>query len=1106
MKKRVNKTIPRLKKALIIGGIAAIGYLALKGIGKNRQKDRDKNKIELVTFDSLDADQWENPKDIAMTWSTGFGDIRRGYQSGYGCLFATRGTNRWHCGIDKNCGKAETDGTVVFVRKHRTSDENTYVVLQKSNQKLAVYLHLERSSITLKNGDKINKGDFIGKPAKVGKTPAHIHYVVLNTEKVPADIEQTGKYMPWQDRFIDPAETLADIVANRPGLEREILYSPEFLFVAKYLKAKGARRVMQNVIANRTFNIDNILVREAASAWQIAQTPVVLRPGFINPGTGSIVFEAQMQRLEPVLGNIAVSKEGVFEIGYFDPDVKRVTGAAGIQNMTPNGPIQAGQLVPGFDGRFGLTDQEKEYAYQYVIWKYRKEFYPQIRKYITRELTDGQAVVVCELAFRFGEAWALNSDGTRTKLLEAINADDDNEVIRQLSRWRFAENPKTKKKETAGGLIMRNGFLSALWMGDVTPGELLDMQSGALYNYYGTIKPVRYPFYEQTVEAINAMDRNIGINNPSRPLTYKFDRREWEKVKEYKYSNTRAAFDNGQGARNAKGGNIDLNRNMIPGWVVAELEKTKDGWPEKDDVERNNWLQEIADEWGQSMWDFTSVRQTDSEAAGDKGYEYSQDEVAPVSEKDRKKAISHANKAIAELDKYIEKGDPKNWWGKIFGTTSDDPGKRARKAIALDPDNNFAKMVLVWEAVSAGQDSLAVRLASEVTDDTDFYVSVDSIANRVLARTLWYAGQSYEKLGYPYKAYVDFSEAQARMPSLGLDNDIVRLHGLAMQIPGVLAEAIALRSQNNTDGSIRKAREFIYGENVEKHAPQHLESAYILMAELRAGEKDYRRAYGNYKIAFELSNPRNPEYILAAAEYAILAKEYDLSVEFSGFARHGNYVSEIQAKGWAFAGKARENQGQKQKAFVNFRKANELHQIYGADVERLRGAVNPPVQKHEYLKRVEGLSKVTGKHEEIIEYLANGSKIRKRNVQDDNQRGELWFYYAEAMRVRAERERNRDRRIRYFQQSYNAYVQSWQESKNSSKAQEAKRKGEELIRDGKAKRKSGRSDFVSYNEPSVHLLQKKSTWNISAAQLQLSVNNIKQLKNRAMGRQHQRMG
>lgn len=122
-----------------------------------------------------------------------------------------------HGGMEQPIYAAET-GEVVSVRSnYNTTDASggsygNYVKLKHENGFSTLYAHMKYGSVTLKVGDRVNKGDQIGLMGKTGHANGnHLHYEVLINEEKVNPIEYT---------YVYPGQT----VSNNPSAIIGLLY------------------------------------------------------------------------------------------------------------------------------------------------------------------------------------------------------------------------------------------------------------------------------------------------------------------------------------------------------------------------------------------------------------------------------------------------------------------------------------------------------------------------------------------------------------------------------------------------------------------------------------------------------------------------------------------------------------------------------------------------------------------------------------------------------------------------------------------------------------------------------------------------------------------
>ncbi|MDR1360932.1 MAG: hypothetical protein LBJ18_01315 [Rickettsiales bacterium] len=541
-------------------------------------KDFTKEKIELLT-DSIKDLFSGDKKD-----SAGNVPVANGTQGQQATTRSER--NDLHTGIDKTVEPdrpefARCSATLIRALAIHDDQWNTSAEYKTSDGFILRIQYFKPGTVFPKN---IKPGDLIG--YTMSEEEWRVHHTSGNQQHLHYEIRK-GK---WADNDIYDAVPMAGVYGvseQARDLAGKLLNYRKQLMDARVKKSDSRWKDLIAAAGNMKkqkydkveefcakYNLDQSWksagpkIQFVDAAW-ISRAPspkdLNIKQAEIDPTADKETYLAQMRSLEPALAVIAVSKEGVWELGFKDPDDGHITGSTGLQNKNELGKIEFGEKVPGYDGKFGLSESEKKRAYDDVVWYYRNNVYDLMRSKIKRKLTATQAIVLADMFYQHGD-WTANKNGSATGLLNLINnpKSTDAQIVAEMSKWRYVSG------SAAGGSILRRGFLSALWMGDINLRDLILIESGALYNSSSILDS--YIFWKGSKSKVI----KTGKGNP---LTYEFDAAAWEQVLNYTYPDKAGAFKNGQGKNKAKGGNLAPVKNMLPESVIKELEKTLNGLP-----------------------------------------------------------------------------------------------------------------------------------------------------------------------------------------------------------------------------------------------------------------------------------------------------------------------------------------------------------------------------------------------------------------------------------------------------------------------------------------------------------------------------------------------
>ena len=182
--------------------------------------------------------------------------------------YKTRNTSRSHKGIDLIGQNKSIDnvtaidkGEVITSKKSNTA--GNYVEVKQENGFITRYLHMKDKSLKVKKGDKVSKGEVLGRMGNTGNsTGAHLHFAVTDAkrnDKDPLpyllgtkDFNQTNSNY-YQDFILKIQKVLGtkvDGIAGPNTLNKTITISakvnnrhPSVLVIQEYLTNLGYKEV-----------------------------------------------------------------------------------------------------------------------------------------------------------------------------------------------------------------------------------------------------------------------------------------------------------------------------------------------------------------------------------------------------------------------------------------------------------------------------------------------------------------------------------------------------------------------------------------------------------------------------------------------------------------------------------------------------------------------------------------------------------------------------------------------------------------------------------------------------------------------------------------------
>ncbi|MDL2296312.1 peptidoglycan DD-metalloendopeptidase family protein, partial [Lachnospiraceae bacterium OttesenSCG-928-E19] len=233
----------------------------------DNKQETEENKL-IDQYMALDR-VYENPNDEARDYGK-FADVRRGYSQGFGFYGATRGENRKHRGQDLAYAaganvRAEAGGKLVEFTKNGPNAKTKWICIEHDDGTYGTYLYM--ATCNFKPGQKIKRGDIIGKCEDLKNlgysedVPNHCHFGLMYRPRM----NDKEKYATWEHYgAINPSKY---ITANRPGLDKEFFYSPEYNYIIDYLWSKGRVVEIREINNKKTLDLGYASVQSATDAY-----------------------------------------------------------------------------------------------------------------------------------------------------------------------------------------------------------------------------------------------------------------------------------------------------------------------------------------------------------------------------------------------------------------------------------------------------------------------------------------------------------------------------------------------------------------------------------------------------------------------------------------------------------------------------------------------------------------------------------------------------------------------------------------------------------------------------------------------------------------------
>ncbi len=905
--------------------------------------------IEIV----IENYDFENRKNEARIWD-GFSDVKRIYGSGWPYILAPRGTARYHSAIDILGAEAQTEGEVVKVRESskdkgikndKEKDKQNYVIIKKPNGKYACYLHL--IDIKVKKGDEIKAKELLGRvhPRDI-EGDAHTHYFVSNTM-----LKDGEKFQNWMDKNINIDETVSDIVSARPGLERELLFSPKYVFVAKYLRARNQRESIRTIITSNSFsdkdpNITKAVIEYEKSIGEFKPSAnTEIKAGFITGGCSFDVFCKQMQPYEPALFGMKCFFEQFSEQTFWDNG--KYTGAVGIQSYYPEKgmdkdaavDLKGGVAFPGIKVDGVISESDKQVAYNaYINYLYANSYYRLWRDMNGNRLRDKVVMALLDLYYQNGDG----AVGSGLKdLISDPNATED-EIFAKMSEYR------TSGGNVDAGTVRRGSVRVAFCKGWINIADFLNMETGA----HNSADLASSGFYKNSLSQAK--------NNKSLQLEPFFDEDYFKKIKNYESSlELKKQNYNGKDKKGNKKTIILVPvRSVVPAGALAEIEKTKSGMPllEKDRLEL---IQDILDD--EAVKIAPKIIKEDGHMTIKDAGASNVDAVAARKAFDSyKKAASTDNPFVPNfIEKLIEdKG--------LLASAE----KHAKAALVADKDNEDALLVTSDIALERKEYKAVISMVKEILEK--------SSNPEIRSAALYNAAAAYEAQGIWFKALTNYGWAKTRGNDQVTSEKLEEMRLLSEETPHWLSRA---NLEKDEELKLDIISDVVYSDTAGNYSPKHISQGFKTIAEIYEERSEFEIAAENYKQAFNITKER--DLVVRAIENYLRAENYKSASiyarELVVYNQYPDSEPKKQANAWWLIGQAREGLKEYGAAKANYEKANKINPIYREDVNRVTSLTGPEISIQEFKKlRKEKNWKAIIAREKYIE--TSGQVNRNRGI------------------------------------------------------------------------------------------------------------------------------
>ena len=186
---------------------------------------------------------------------------------------------------------AHSDGEIAGIRSnYKTTDKTgnsygNYVKIKHSNGYYTLYAHLKYGSVTVKNGDKVSKGQVVGYMGATGHcTGAHLHFEVRDitdskidpTSYIDADlpeVEEKGELTEETVYVVKKGDTLSGIASKYGTTYQKLaeynnIENPNLIYAGQKIVIPGA-----NTSGSVTYTVqkgDNLskIAKKYNTTWQ----------------------------------------------------------------------------------------------------------------------------------------------------------------------------------------------------------------------------------------------------------------------------------------------------------------------------------------------------------------------------------------------------------------------------------------------------------------------------------------------------------------------------------------------------------------------------------------------------------------------------------------------------------------------------------------------------------------------------------------------------------------------------------------------------------------------------------------------------------------------